>query len=163
MITILRMRPNDAASLARLMHRAVHDGASPDYTPEQLTAWSPEPMDAEAFLMRLADGRAVWVAFDADARACGFIELTPRGHIDLFYCHPRGRGIGGALYAALEAEARGRGLGRLTVDASEGARSFFLQEGFECHGSRAVLRNGTQLHNYAMSRILDPDAEATLS
>ncbi|MFX0542107.1 GNAT family N-acetyltransferase [Roseovarius sp. S4756] len=152
------MRPGDAGALTALMHRAVHDGASADYSPRQLHAWSPAPMEPGAFLARLADGRAVWVAFGADAHACGFVELTSRGHIDLFYCHPTGTGTGLALYAALEQEALARGLPRLTVDASEGARRFFLRAGFACHGRRSVSRGDVPLHNYAMSRILGAGA-----
>ncbi|MFX0546834.1 GNAT family N-acetyltransferase [Roseovarius sp. S1116L3] len=158
MITILRMRPGDAAALTALMHRAVHDGASADYSPRQLHAWSPAPMEPSAFLARLADGRAVWVAFGADAHACGFVELTPRGHIDLFYCHPPGTGTGGALYAALKHEARARGLPRLTVDASEGARRFFQRAGFACQGVRQVSRRGVELRTYPMVKSLAPDA-----
>jgi len=113
-------------------------------------------MEPSHFLSRLADGRAVWVAFGPDAKARGFIELERRGHIDLFYRQPAGTGTGAALYCALEHEARARGLPRLTVDASEGARHFFLRAGFTCRGMRQAERRGVALHNYAMIKSSEP-------
>lgn len=111
-------------------------------------------MSAEAFTAAMSEDRRVWVAEDSDGTARGFIELEDDGHIDRFYCHPVGAGIGSALYDRLKAEADARGMPRLRVEASEPARRFFLRAGFCVESRREVWRNGVCLHNYAMTRTL---------
>ena len=155
----MKIRPfeaRDAADWARIFHSAVHEIGARDYSPEQCAAWSPSPAPAEAVRARAGDGRRTWVAADAQDVAQGFIELEADGHIDCFYLAPAaaGRGIGAALYARLEAEARGLGLRSLYVEASEAARRFFLRQGFAKGARREFERRGVTIHNYAMTKEL---------
>jgi putative acetyltransferase len=156
MPTIRLFRPSDATALAQIFHRAVHEIASAHYSPDQCAAWSPAPRRAENWARHAADGRMVFVACDAQDKPLGFIELEADGHIDCFYCHPEaaGTGVGAALYAALEAEARTRGLARLYVEASEPARRFFDKAGFSVLRRREFERRGVQLYNFAMEKPL---------
>ncbi|HBZ44905.1 MAG TPA: GNAT family N-acetyltransferase [Maritimibacter sp.] len=149
---VRRYRPDDALALAEVFHHAVHVTAARDYGPSQLDAWSSAPLP-DRFADREADGRIVWVAEDA-ARVVGFIELEPNGHIDCFYCHPRGAGT--ALYDALEAGARG--MEQLFVDASKTARPFFERRGFEVIEAQNVDRGGVTLMNFRMEKRQAPPA-----
>ena len=129
--------------MAEVFHRAVHEGSAAHYTALQRAAWSPTPNPA-LFCNREADGRKIWVAEIAGA-VTGFIELEQDGHIDCFYCHPRG--AGSALYATLEAEA---GRAQLRVEASDVAQPFFERRGYEVVAKQVVERAGVPLRNTLM-------------
>lgn len=62
-------------------------------------------------------GAAWWRYFQADAPGYGFVdEATPEVSTAVLPAH-RGRGIGTALLEALEREARGQQIGRLSLSA----------------------------------------------
>jgi putative acetyltransferase len=153
---IRSFKPEDAAALAQIMHDSVHALTRASYTAEQRAAWSPAPMSADRYLARVAAGRRVFVAVDAEDAPLGFIELEADGHIDCFYCAPHAakRGIGRALYAELETTAREGKMARLFVEASEIARGFFLRAGFDDLAQQQVERRGTLLTNYRMEKAL---------
>ncbi|MEM7464583.1 MAG: GNAT family N-acetyltransferase [Pseudomonadota bacterium] len=149
-------KPDDSASLAEIFHASVHGIGSKDYTPSQTNAWSPAPVSADRFLLRVSDERSVYVAADDDDKPLGFIELEGNGHIDCFYCQPEfvGTGVGLALYTRLESSALEAGLPRLYVEASEAARRFFLKVGFRVIKRRDFRHNGVDIHNYLMEKNL---------
>lgn len=162
--TIRRYQPRDAAGIAALFHAAVHATPSSDYSATQRTAWSAAPFDPDRYHRKASQPTyRVWVAVDVSDSPVGFIELEvdhathdQAGHIDCFYRHPdwRGCGLGPALYATLEAEARKQGLTRLFLEASEAARRFCLSQGFVDLGRREFRRQGVTMHNYAMEKPL---------
>jgi putative acetyltransferase len=82
--------------------------------------------------VRARDGRLVLVAAGADGAPLAYGDLEGDGHIDHLYCRPdaAGTGVTAALYQALEAAARARGIARLYSEASEPARRFFQKQGF---------------------------------
>ena len=153
-INIRPYTPCDANELTDIFHHAVHQIGSLDYSEIQVAAWSPEPVAGEKFNQRVSDGRDVWVAVDEDEKPIGFIELERNGHIDCFYCSPEhaGRGVGAALYRRLEAVAIERGIKLLFVEASEAAQRFFMKVGFTTKKRRDFHHNGTQIHNYLMTK-----------
>ncbi|MBQ1541947.1 GNAT family N-acetyltransferase [Caulobacter sp. CCUG 60055] len=161
--TIRPFRPGDAGALAALFHAAVRQGALGDYRPEQVVAWSPSPPDPAAFAARAIDGRLVLVAVDARDRPLAYGDLEPSGHIDHLYCRPDmiGRGVASAIYDRLEAAARGRGLVRLFVEASEAARRLFAAKGFVALERRDFMLRGVTIHNYRMEKSLADDDGAT--
>jgi len=146
-------RPSDAACLATILHEAVHAIGARDYTTAQLDAWSPAPVPAERFHVRVPDGRCVTVAVSHDDVPLAFIELERDGHIDCFYCHPEvaGNGVGTALFARLKEAAIAAGIARLRVEASEAARRFFLRERFDIVARRDFELRGVHIHNYDMA------------
>jgi putative acetyltransferase len=149
-------RASDAAAIAEIFHRAVHEIASAHYTPAQCAAWSPAPAPAETWARHASDGRLVLVAAPPQGHPTGFIELETNGHIDCFYCHPdvAGTGTGHALYTAMEGQARSQGLTRLFVEASEPAKRFFTKVGFSVLHRRDIERRGVKLYNFAMEKDL---------
>ncbi len=152
---IRAFEPRDAADWTRIFHAAVHGLAARDYSAAQLRAWSPDEASPEVVLKHVV-GHQVWVAVDKTDRAQALIELEADGHIDCFYCHPScaGQGVGGALYAHLEAQARMQGLARLYVEASAVARGFFERQGFVVKERREFALRGVNLLNYAMEKHL---------
>ena len=160
-VVVIRMKirdfkSDDSATLVEIFHDAVHTIGSRHYTQSQTNAWSPAPVSADKFLLRVSDGRSVFVAVDNDDKPISFIELEGDGHIDCFYCHPdfAGTGVGNALYVRLERAALTTGLSHLYTEASEAARRFFLKVGFTLIKRRDFERNGVEIHNYLMEKSL---------
>ena len=144
----------DAGTLAGIFWRSVHEGAAPRYDAAQRAAWLPARPSAEAFAARL-EGQRVWVA-ERDGAATGFATLRPDGYLDFLYVLPEARGDGtaGALLAAVEAHARGAGLRRLTVRASDMARPFLARRGWAAVGDAAQVRGGVTIPATDMARAL---------
>jgi putative acetyltransferase len=157
----MRIRPfqdDDPPALAALFHAAVTAIAAGHYAPEQIRAWSPAPADPARFAARGRDGRTLLVAVDSEDRPIAYGDVEEDGHIDHFYCAPdhAGTGVTAALYRALEAAARARGIARLHVEASEPARLFFLKQGFAVLHRRDFAIGGVPIHNYAMAKVVRP-------
>lgn len=149
-------RPGDAPAMAGLFHAAVHALAARDYTPEQMRAWSPAPGDPARWAEVAADGRVTLIAVDADDRPVAYADLEPDGHVDHLYRHPDHPGAAAPLLAAVEDVARSRGLTRLRTEASEPARRFLTGHGFIEEGRRDFNYGGVAMHNYAMSKVVQP-------
>jgi len=154
--TLRAFRREDAAALAALFFSSVHEVGSRDYTFEQVAAWAPKPLSPETYIEKAADGRLFLVAEDEEGRLLAYGDLEPDGHIDHLYAHPDavGRGVASALYAALEAHARAKGMARLYVEASEAAKRLFERRGFTVVKRRDFDLRGTAIHNYAMEKRL---------
>jgi putative acetyltransferase len=103
------VKRTDIPHISRLYYETVHRVNAYDYSPEQIRVWAPQ-IYPDAFWQRrfrcyrvlVADDHGVIVAFSEPARG---------GAIDGFYVHRahQCRGIGSALMARIEREARIRG------------------------------------------------------
>ena len=156
-LAIRRYRQSDAAAIVRLYYDTIHGMNAADYAPAQLDAWAPEVPDAAAWHDRMSQ-RCTLVAEEA-GEVTGFVELEADGHLDMLFCanHAIGRGIGAALYAAAERQAREWRLGRIFTEASITARGFFIRQGFRVLRARTVHRRGIELTNFAMAKELCVD------
>ena len=157
---IREYEPEDAPLLAELFARSVRHYGPRAYDPLQVEAW-PAGASAEATALRCADGRTVLVAMDEDGRPLGYVDLEADGHLDHLYCAPdaEGKGIGSALYAAIEDQARRLGIGRIQVEASALARALFERNGFEPIARNEVRIGPATLHNFRMEKKLDTGQE----
>ena len=146
----------DAALLADIFNRAVAVIGARHYSPEQIAAWLDGGMEGDETHARCSDGRLVLVAVDAADAAVAFADLEDNGHIDMLFVAPEwaGRGVASALLDEVLRQARARGITRVHVEASEAARPVFLRKGFALLHRREFTRAGTQLHNYAMDRLV---------
>jgi putative acetyltransferase len=155
MITLRPYRSDDAPALLALFRDTIRRVNCRDHSPAQLAAWASDDIDTVAWFGRFS-GRFVPVAEEA-GRPVGFAELEPDGHIDRVYVsadHQR-RGIGQQLLAAVVAEARRLGLGRLFTEASITARPFFEAQGFVVLAPQVVTCRGVEVVNYRMERVLE--------
>ena len=153
---IRAFEPRDALALAELFRRSVRTIGPRHYSAEQVEAWAANAPTAEELRARWADGRIVLVAVDAEDRPLAFGDLEFDGHIEFLYCAPEaaGQGIASELYDRLEALARGRGLARLHVEASEAGRSLFARKRFAVTAQRNLTVSRVPIHNYAMQKTL---------
>ena len=150
--------PDDAPALVALFHAAVHEIARIYYSQAQVNAWAPEVPDVGRFRTRAADGRTLLVAVDEQDEPLAYGDLEEDGHIDHLFCRPdaAGTGVTAALYAAIEAAARAKGIGLVYVEASEPARRFFERQGFDMVGRRDFEIAGVAIHNFEMEKTLGP-------
>lgn len=154
----MKIRPfkkSDATALATIFHTSVHKAAIKDYNREQVMAWSPAKPAPETYLQKAQD-RIIFVAVDDSGQVIGYGDLELNGHIDhLYTCPDRvGTGVGTAVYQALEAAARKKGMALLFVEASESARYLFERQGFHIDNRNDFSINNVPIHNYRMSKRL---------
>ena len=154
MIAIRPYLDSDAEAIAEVFERAVRGIGPRDYSPAQIEAWIGREPRTERFRAKMADGRRRWVATDDEGRVTAFVDLEADGHIDFLFADPdvAGTGVASRLLDELEAAARGDGVARLYVEASEAARRFFLKRGYEAQKRRDFEIGGVAIHNYAMER-----------
>ena len=154
-LTVRSYAPGDAPALARIFHRAVHEGAAAHYSEAERAAWSPRVPDTRSWELRLAE--ADTVVAETPGGPVGFMSLLPaRAYLDLAFVLPEvmGRGVAGALYSVLEGRARARGLTRLETEASLLAEPFFLRQGWQVLKRQQVERLGVLLSNAVMEKSL---------
>ena len=153
-IEVRRYRREDLRALLDTRRSSIRGVAARDYTPAQIDAWVQTSDDVEAQARRFGES-LTWVALDGGAVA-GFITLAGDGYLDCLYVHAehQGRGIAGALVAALEAEARARGLARIHSDVSLTARPFFERKGYTVVTPQQVTVNGQTYDNFRMEKRL---------
>jgi putative acetyltransferase len=150
MIRVRPYRKVDSRQTFAVFVDAVHNGTTAFYTAEERAAWAGTGVMPEDWHPRLAD-HITYVATTGGAIA-GFMTMGRDGHIDLAYVAPAQArsGIGGALYAALLAEARTMGLVRMDTGASHLAKRFFLRHGWQIEARQSVIRHGVALTNFRM-------------
>ena len=147
--------PDDAPELAKVFHRAVHEGAATKYSLDERHAWSPDLPTGPKWHDRLAGAETV--VAEMDRRPVGFMTLdVPRAYLDLAFVVPEvmGQGVAGAVYAVLEGRARVAGLTRMTTEASLLAEPFFERQGWRLVARQKVDRLGVQLSNAVMEKSL---------
>ena len=152
MILLRPYAPEDLPEILGLFRASVHGLCGKDYTPEQLDAWAPASLDAEAWGRSLASHFAL-TAWEEDC-LLGFADLEEPDYFDRLYVSPqaKGRGVGRLLAQAVESRSRDLGAEVLTVHASETARGFFLHRGYTLCHRQEVERRGVLLHNYQMQK-----------
>ncbi|MFQ3670552.1 MAG: GNAT family N-acetyltransferase [Verrucomicrobiia bacterium] len=143
-------QPQDTEHLAGVYRDAVRTTGAQAYGEEQVRVWALYPDDLQEFQTRLLRG----VTLVAEEAGCiaAFGQLEPSDHLAFLYCagrHGR-RGIGSAIYLALEARAFEQGVARIHTDASRISRAFFAKHGFEVIGEERVDRCGVEFERFRM-------------
>ncbi len=111
-------------------------------TPENVRQWLAVP-DTCGVVAETADGTIV-----------GFAMLLGPGLVALCYLVPdvRFTGTGRAMLAALEAEARRRGVKALRLESSRTAHAFYLRNGFLDAG--AAVKGSLGIEGLPMKKVL---------
>lgn len=144
----------DLDGVIEVFQTAVQRVASAFYTPAQIAAWAPEPVDREGWAERRAS-RATWVV-EVAGKIVGFSDLEADGHVDMLFTHAdfQGRGVARLLLAKVEKEARKVGLLRLYTEASFSARPVFERYGFQILKEQTVTPDGEPMINFLMEKKL---------
>ena len=137
MVTVRRAEPRDAEAAVDVVRRSITElcGADHKGDPDTLGKWlsNKTPRHFLGWLENRDNFCAVAVEGDA---ILGVALINRGGEISLFYLAPnvQRRGIGRALYAALEEQARKWELESLHLNSTVGARAFYEALGFEPTG-----------------------------
>jgi putative acetyltransferase len=156
-IRLRAARPDDAPAIHAVHARAIRSTAG-HYTHDEREAWVGGRTPA-SYLAAIS-GRHVVVAEtdDTPPRLLGFGQLlAPEGLIEAVYVDPDAarRGIGAALVAALEREARACGARTLALDASLNSVPFYRALGFTAAAAaQHPLAPGVSLRCMVMSKPL---------
>ncbi|MGH3147513.1 MAG: GNAT family N-acetyltransferase [Rubrobacter sp.] len=150
-VRIRAYEAGDAPEIVRLFYDTVRSVNRTHYSEEQVVAWAPEVPDAQRWHARMS--RRVTLVAEEAGEVVGFAELED-GHLGMLYARKDavGRGVGARLYEAVEREALGLGLGRITTEASLTARPFFERRGFRLVREQSVERLGVKLPNFVMEK-----------
>jgi putative acetyltransferase len=145
--------PADAPLLAEIFRASVTELTGEDYTAAQQEAWAAAADDEGAFAARL--GKELTLVATIGGAPVGFAALNA-ATIDMLYVHPAvaGRGVGAMLCEALEKLAAGRGVAKLTADASDNALGFFTHRGYEAQRRNTVPRGGEWFANTTVTKQL---------
>lgn len=149
-------RPGDGMEMSALYRTSVETLGPRHYSPDQVKAWASLTPAPERFETLAGNGRLSLIAEDAEGRMAGFADLEPDGHIHYLYCAPSAAGTGCAaqLIAAIQENARDRGMARLHSEASEGAKGVFVRAGFTVLHRRELRIGAVGIHNYAVEKVL---------
>ena len=153
----MNIRPyeeKDIPEISRLYFNTIRRVNARDYSPEQIRAWAPA-IHGNAYWLERFRRRHAYVA-DYDGAVLGFAEYAPPGHIDSFYVHHahQGHGVGTALMAHLESEARHAGTNRLDAEVSLTARTFFERRGFSVVEEKETEYGGLPFRLFLMEKYL---------
>ncbi len=136
-VSVRRAAPEDAESAIAVVRDSITGLCVADH--------ENDPVTLESWLRnKTTDNFARWitgadnhvVVAEVDSVIGGVASLHARGEIQLCYVSP-GRqrvGIGRALLVALEAAAKARGLPKVVLKSTSGARSFYEHNGYAPSG-----------------------------
>lgn len=149
---IRRYSSADSRALAELFYNTVHSVNARDYTGEQIAVWAPEDRDMTAWDSSFLKHNTL-VAED-NGVIIGFADMDETGYLDRLYvhCEHQREGIGTALTAALEDQAKNNGIMHFTVYASITALPFFKKMGYSIICENTVERGGVRMKNYRMEK-----------
>ncbi|WP_108258634.1 GNAT family N-acetyltransferase [Mangrovicoccus ximenensis] len=138
----------DAPALSRIFRACILRGTKHAYSAEQRLAWAGSRPDPAAWRQRV-QGIDIRI-LEKDGAAIGFAGMQD-DCFDLLFVHPDHAGQGHArrLHDPLVAEARARGILRLTAHASHVSRPVFAHFGWQA-GEEAEAERGGVLLGYTV-------------
>jgi len=146
--------PEDAETLAGIYRDAVRTTASQAYTEQQVYVWALYPDVIDEFRARLSRG----LTLVAEVAGCvvAFGQLEPDDHLAFIYCSGRHcrKGIGSAIYRALEAVALQKGIVQIHTEASRISRPFFEKHGYEVREVERAIRLGIEFERFRMIKAI---------
>jgi GNAT superfamily N-acetyltransferase len=132
-VSVRRATPEDAEIAVAVVRASITRLCVADHQndPSALEAWL-RSKTADNFARWVASPDEYVVVAELDSVIGGVASLHASGEIRLFYVAPdRQRvGIGTALLAALEAVAQARGLHKVVLNSTIGARAFYEHNGY---------------------------------
>ena len=152
-IKIRRARVEDAIKIRDLHVAAIRKTCAPDYTAEQIQAWSKD-RKVERYRWAMEEGgESMFVALDQN-RVVGFSSCYD-DEVCSVYVHPQyvARGIGAILLQVVEDEIRGTGYDEAFLNATLTAQNFYVRYGWvNTGGLKSEERNGVGIPCMGMSK-----------
>jgi GNAT superfamily N-acetyltransferase len=150
---VRRATPADSETILQLHVDSIRRICAASYTPEQIDAWAGSKR-AEKYTQGMASGDSMFVA-ESTGPLLGFAAL--RGdNVLAVYVSPdhQHRGVGKALLAALEDDARQRHILELHLESTLNALDFYASRGFRRVGPSIRIMHGVEVPCEKMSKRL---------
>jgi putative acetyltransferase len=146
---------DDISELQRLFVATITSVCTADYNAEQIRVWT-AGVNNKAYWTDLTTKQFLLVAHNNESML-GFGSLKNLKHVDMLYVHPnhQSEGIASALYLSIENEAKHQHQSLLTADVSKTALAFFEKMGFTVVNPQTVIRQGVELTNFKMKKVLN--------
>ena len=132
-IDIRKAAPTDAAAACALLRRSIEEVCEPDHRgrPEVLDAWLGNKTPATVAAWFGSPSNHAIVA-ERDGQLLGLALLTQAGKLALCYVEPGAlrSGVGRALLAAVEDQARAWDIRKLHLHSPESCASFYERHGY---------------------------------
>jgi putative acetyltransferase len=147
-------QPDDISELQKLFVSSITTVCTADYNTEQITVWT-AGVNNNAYWIDLTTKQFLLIVHNNES-ILGFGSLKDFNHFDMLYVHPnhQGEGIASALYLAIETEAKQQNQTLLTADVSKTALPFFEKMGFTVINPQTIIRQGVELTNFKMKKVL---------
>lgn len=132
-INIRKAVPDDAPAACSLLRRSIEQGCQADHggRPEVLAAWlgNKTPENVGAWFVSTSNYALV---AERDGQIAGLALLTQSGKVSLCYVLPDAlrAGVGSALLASVEAQARAWNIRKLSLHSPASASAFFERQGY---------------------------------
>jgi putative acetyltransferase len=151
---IRRFKPGEEMDLWRLFHDAVRHINTPDYTDEQLSAWSPDHIDFDKW--RAGFRYISPFVVEHQGKLIAFADVQLNGYVDHFYVHHlwQRRRVGTLLMQIIHEVARQDAIANLFADVNVTARPFFETWGFAVEKEQYLRMQDAVLKNYRMAKPL---------
>jgi GNAT superfamily N-acetyltransferase len=148
---IRRATAADAPAILSAHVQAIRQICQTQYTPEQIEAWA-GPKKAQDYANAMARGEAMFVA-EMDSQIVGFSAID-RDAIKAVYVLPSAqhRGIGAALLAAVEGEARASGVCKVSLESTVNAVSFYKLHGYQRGDDTVHMMRGVPIPCVKMNK-----------
>lgn len=155
---IREFRPTDLEAVAALFTASVHGLTGDHYDEDQRRAWAPVSPDVERWRRKTQVQQFLLAEQDGELR--GMVGYEPNGHVDVLFTSPAHarKGIAKALHGAARQALAESGVVELFTEASEVARPFFANQGYEVVGREVVEVRGFELVRYRMRLRASPIA-----
>jgi len=128
----------DAESVVTVLRRSITELCVADHRnlPGVLGPWLDNKTAANVRAW-IESTRNFMVVAEGDAGVCGVASMSTSGGILLCYVLPQvqSTGVGRALLATLEEEARRQGLRELSLESTVAARGFYVRHGYRPRGN----------------------------
>ncbi len=150
--------PADAQRCVEIFRSSIDELATDDYDEDQREAWASRADDEQAFGAKLSGALTLLALIDG--AVAGFASLKEGEEIDMLFVAPQfaRKGVGRTLIEALTKLAQARGAKRLTVEASDVAKSLFERQGFTAERRNLVRKGDQWLANTTMTKTLVGDS-----
>ncbi|MCE9965677.1 GNAT family N-acetyltransferase [Lelliottia amnigena] len=153
-MTLRRAVPEEAEKLWQIRNLAIRAGCQSNYDAEVIDRWTPDLMP-ESYRQVVIDN-PFFVAVDENGEpvATGYLDLAMNSMEAVFTApNATGKGLAGAIIAAIKAEARQRGITRITLSSTPNAHAFYLKQGFSTLGENLYVSKlaGAELRSVDMA------------
>jgi putative acetyltransferase len=143
----------DAGAMCALHKASVRALCAGAYTTQEIEAWLSEREPA-GFRQAMTDGGETMLVAERDGAVVGFASIKGTMLFGLYVDPARGRGAGRLLLEAAEDEVRRRGAAVLTLQATLNAVPFYRKHGFMRQDRSTVRRSGRDLAVLDMTKAL---------